>query len=268
MYKKEQHILILTQNSNPNKNALNHALKLAEIFKAKILISHSPYSKNSISNNEVENHTSKEPGIKKITLKLSEKEPNKTIESLNIIFMLVEIDERNDFKFFLKKNIFNWILKAKIPTILIGNRTTSEANYTNIFVPIDYKKESKEKMIWASYFGRFNGATIRLFPAKEKNEIFMKTIRTTLLFTKRMYEQFNFKYHIIKSECNSMCIDEDAFKDSRNMNSDLILLMTGKTQGVFFLRFNSKKIKHFISNYSNPILLINPMKDYYLPCEG
>jgi len=268
MYKKEQHILILTQHLIPNKNALNHALKLAKIFKAKILISHSPYSKKSISNEEAEKDTPIDPEINPIKFDLSEQEPNKSIERLNIIFMLVEIDEQNDFKFFGRKNIFDWILKAKIPSILIGNKTSSEANYSNIFVPIDHKKESKEKMIWASYFGRFNGATIRLFPAKEKNEILMKTIRTTILFTKRMYEQFNFKYQITKSECNSKSIDEITFKDSKVMNSDLIILMTGKAQGVFFLRFNSKKIRHFISNYSNPILLINPMKDYYLPCEG
>lgn len=267
MYKKEQHVLILTQHLNPKKNTINHALKLAKIFKSKILISHSPFSKNRISQEEIENYTSNKPEIKAIKLKLTEQEPNQSIEKLNVIFMLVEIDEQKDFNFFLKKNIFNWILKAKIPTILIGNKTSSEADYSNIFVPIDHKKESKEKMIWASYFGRFNTATIHLFPAKEKNEVLMKTIRTTLLFTKRMYEQFNFKYQITKSECNSKCIDEDAFKNSKAKNSDLIILMTGKAQGIFFLRFNSKRIRHFIRNYSNPIFLINPMKDYYLPCE-
>jgi len=268
MYKKEQHILILTQHLNPNKNALNHALKLGKIFKAGILVSHSPYSKKRTSNEEVKNNTFIDSEIKTIKFDLSEQEPNKSIERLNIIFMLVEIDEQNDFKFFGGKNIFDWILKAKIPSILIGNKTSSEADYSNIFVPIDHKKESKEKMIWASYFGRFNAATIRLFPAKEENELFSRTIRTTLLFTKRMYEQFNFEYQIIKSECNSKCIDENAFKNSKDLNSDLIILMTGKAQGVFFLRFNSKKIRRLVCNYPNPILLINPMKDYYLPCEG
>jgi len=267
MYKKEQHVLIITQHLNPTKNAINHAQKLAKIFKSKILISHSPFSKNGISQEELENDTFNEHEIKTIKLNLIEQEPNQSIEKLNIIFMLVEIDEQKDFNFFLKKNIFNWILKAKIPTILIGEKTSSKADYSNIFIPIDHKKESKEKMIWASYFGRFNSATIHLFPAKEKNEVLMKTIRTTLLFTKKMYSQFKLDYQILNSECKSKCIDEKAFKDSKGLNSDLIILMTGKSQGVFFMSFNSKKIKLFMKNYTNPILLINPLKDYYLPCE-
>jgi len=268
MYKKDQHILILIQNLNPNKNTLHHALALTKIFNAKILIASSPYSKKELQQTEIEDYISDTPEASFIKLSQSDHEPNSCIEKLNIIFMLIQIDEKNDFKIFLKNNIFNWVLKAKIPTILLGNKTSNKADYSNIIIPIDHKKESKEKMIWASYFGRFNKAIIHLIPAQEKDDIYMKTIRNTLLFTKKMFTQFNFDYKILKSETSSKQIDEEAFKNPLTKESDLVILMTGKTQGVFFLRFNSKKIKHYIRNYPNPILLINPLKDYYLPCEG
>lgn len=52
-----------------------------------------------------------------------------------------------------------------------------------------------------------------------------------------MFSQFTFEYKILKSELSSKRIDEEAFKSSTTKESDLIILMTGKIQGVFF--FNS-----------------------------
>ena len=268
MYNKNQHILLLIQKLNPNKKALNHALKIANIFKSNVLISNSPFSKNKIPDEDLENYISDHDNASTIQLTLAEDQPNKMIKKLNIIFMLIEIDEKNDFKFYLKNNIFSWILNAKIPTFIVGNKTSIKTDYSNIILPIDHKKESKEKMIWASYFGRLNNAVIQLIPASEKEEAFKKTIRNTLLFTKKMFSQFIFNYKIHKSEFSSKHIDEEAFKVATTNESDLIVLMTGKAQGVFFLRYNSKKIKHLINHYPNPILLINPLKDYYLPCDG
>jgi len=268
MYKKNQHILLLVQQLNPNKNALNHALKIASIFKSKVLVSYSPFSKNRISEEDLKNYISDLDNVDTIQLTVEKDQPNKIIKELNIIFMYIEVDTKNDFKFFLKNNIFSWILNAKIPTFIIGDKTSTNTDYSNIILPIDYKKESKEKMIWASYFGRFNNAVVQLIPATEKEGIFMKTIRNTLLFTKKMFSQFIFNYKIHKSKLSSKHIDEEAFKVSTTNESDLVVLMTGKAQGIFFLRYDSTKIKHYINTYPNPILLINPMKDYYLPCDG
>ena len=268
MYKKNQHILLLIQQLDPNKKALNHALKIASIFKSKVLISISPFSKNRIPQTNIENYVSEYENVNTILLDNTEEQPNKSIKQLNIIFLLIEIDDKIDFKFFLKNNIFSWVLGAKIPSILISKNTSSNTDYSNIILPIDHKKESKEKMIWASYFGRFNNAVVQLIPATEKEDAFMKTIRNTLLFTKKMFAQFIFDYRIHKSKFSSKQIDEEAFKARTTKESDLIVLMTGKAQGIFFLRYNSKKIKHYLNSYPNPILLINPMKDYYLPCDG
>ncbi|MGZ2368686.1 hypothetical protein ACXR6G_02750 [Ancylomarina sp. YFZ004] len=268
MYKKNQHILLLIQHLDQNKNALNHALKIANIFKSKVLVSNSPFAKNKIADRDLENYISDYDNVDAIQLQVTKDQPNKMIKQLNIIFMLIELDKKNDFKFFLNNNIFSWVLNAKIPTFIVGNKTSIKTDYSNIILPIDHKKESKEKMIWASYFGRFNNAVVQLIPATEKEDAFMKTIRNTLLFTKKMFSQFIFDYRIHKSKFSSKHIDEEAFKVSTTKESDLVVLMTGKAQGIFFLRYNSKKIKHYINSYPNPILLINPMKDYYLPCDG
>lgn len=268
MYKKNQHILLLIQQLSPNKNALKHALKIASTFKSKVLVSNSPFSKKQISERELKSYISGHDNINTIQLKREEDEPNKMIKEFNIIFMFIEIDKKNDFKFYLKNSIFSWILNAKTPTFIIGEKTSTKTDYSNIILPIDCKKESKEKMIWASYFGRFNKAIVQLIPASEKEDTFIKTVRNTLAFTKKMFAQFNFDYKIHRSEFSSKFIDEEAFKVSTTNESDLVVLMTGKAQGIFFLRYNSTKIKHYINTYPNPILLINPMKDYYLPCDS
>ena len=268
MYKKNQHILLLIQELEPSKKALNHALKIANTFKSKVLISSSPFSKKQINQTDIETYISNYEQVNTITLDNTKEEPNRSIEELNIIFLIIDINDKIDFKYFLKDSIFSWVLNAKIPSLLISKNTSIKTDYSNIILPIDSKKESKEKMIWASYFGRFNNSVVQLILANEKEDVFMKTIRNTLAFTKKMFSQFIFEYKIHKSKLPSKYINEEAFKASTTKESDLVVLMTEKVQGIFFLRYNSTKIRHYINTYSNPILLINPMKDYYLPCDG
>ncbi len=268
---KKQHILVLIQDPECSDAAIKHAFTLAKLFKAEAAFANFPTLKGkthpSISHYQIEKFNLQSIPYKIIELKNSKREPNLSIQELDAIFIVTQFPI-GSLNHFLKRNaIFKWILKAKIPSILVTEQTNTDCEYKNIIVPIDYKKESKEKMIWASYFGRFNNAIIHLIAPNEKSEAYLRTIKATLLFTKKMFEQFKFEYKIVKTECKSRNINRKAIQFSKNLNSDLIVLMSNRNPGWIASWSGPSQLKSILKKEDNPILFINPLKDYYLPCN-
>jgi len=268
---KKQHILVLLQDADCSDAAIKHAFTLAKLFKSDVAFANYP-AKNgatlpSINQSQIKKFNLESIPYKIIVLKNRKQEPNQCIQELDAIFIVTQFPKGSLSHFFKRNSIFKWILEAKIPSILITEHTDPNCKYKNIIVPIDYRKESKEKMIWASYFGRFNDAIIHLIAPNEKSESYLRSIKATLMFTKKMFEQFSFKYNIVKTECQSKNINQEAVKFSQNLDSDLIVLMSNRNPGWIASYSGPSQLKSILRKEQNPILFINPLKDYYLPCN-
>lgn len=268
MGRKTQHILVFIQDQNYMRKAIVHAFKLASIFKTEVAFAQisKSTSNNKLPISLIDELNTENIAYKEISLGNLAIEPNNTIQQLEAIFIVTEF-AKGKLSAIKQNEVFNYLYKAKIPSILLGEKSEENCNYQNITVPVDFKRETKEKMIWASYFGRFNQAVIHLFVANHKTESAQRKIKATLIFTKRMYEQFNFDYKIVKSERSSNCLKQDAYSFSEQFHSDLIVLLSQKNDGLLNKYFGPAEIKKYLRNNKNPILFINPLKDYYLPCN-
>lgn len=267
---KKQHILLLIQDQNHLTIALEHSFTLARIFKAELAIAAAPSAKNYAPSSieSIVKKKSKQCGIGYQIFEFtnSKTEPNDSIQQLDAILMLTQFTPKS-LKKFKRDAIYSWILTAKIPSIVLTDHTHTNDLYKNIIVPVNYRKESKEKMIWASYFGRFNKAIIHLVTAKEKYEPYVRSIKAMLIFTKKMFEAFSFDYQIVKTQRKSKDITTEALKISKSLNSDLLILMTNRNYGWLDAHFGPAQLKQILRNEKNPVLFINPLKDYYLPCS-
>ena len=265
---KTPHIIVLIQDRDYIRKAIIHSFKLASIFKAELAFIYlsGKNAKQGLPTSIIDELNKENIAYKEILLENLAIEPNNTIKHLEAIFIVTEF-AKGKLSAFKKNEVFKYLYKAKIPSILIGEQTTENCKYQNITVPVDFKRETKEKMIWASYFGRFNKAVIHLFVAKHKAQTAQRQIKATLIFTKRMYEQFSFDYKIEKSRRSSNWLRKDAYSFSDQFDSDLIVLLSQKNDRLLNKYFGPTEIKKYLRNKRNPILFINPLKDYYLPCN-
>ena len=81
---------------------------------------------------------------------------NELVSEINAVLAIVccnNNDSKNDFHPAKLLKIFH---KSRIPYIFANKEITDASYYKKIILPIDATKESKEKVLWASYFGRFN----------------------------------------------------------------------------------------------------------------
>ena len=267
---KKQHILLLIQDQENMNISIEHSFTLAKIFNANVAAASFP-SKKSNDPILIKRIISKKSKQYNIDYQLFEfgsknKEPNNSIQRLDAILIVTQFSLET-LNLCRKHSIFNWILNAKIPTIALTDHSNIDCLYENVIVPIDHRKESKEKMIWASYFGRFNKAIIHLITPKENTESYIRTIKATLIFTKKMFEAFTFQYQIVKTNCRSKHVNTEGIKVSKQLNSDLLILMSHSNPGWITSQFGPSQLKKILRKEKNPILFINPLKDYYLPCN-
>ena len=270
MNQKKQHILVLIQDQENTNIAIEHSFTLARIFSAKLAVAFYPSKKNQnlASIEKLIHEKSKQFSISYRFFEFGnlKKEPNNSIQQLDAILIVTQFSPKslNNLK---RHSIYNWILNAKIPTIALTAHSNINCSYENIIVPIDHRKESKEKMIWASYFGRFNKAIVHLITPKEKSASYIRTIKATLIFTKKMFEAFTFQYQIIKTNSKSKNINLEAIEISKDLKSDLLILMSNRNPGWIASHYGPGQLKKILREEKNPVLFINPLKDYYLPCS-
>ncbi|WP_143470411.1 hypothetical protein [Labilibaculum filiforme] len=267
---KKQHILVIIQDIHYSEVAIRHAFSLAKFFKSEVAFGYYPSKKNQDllpAKNFIEKNNLYAIPYQLMILKNHKSEPNHCIQELDAIFIVTQF-RRESLSYFPKNHsIFKWIFDAKIPSIIVTEHTKVDYDYKNIIVPINYKKESKEKMIWASYFGRFNNALIHIIAPNEKYEAYLRTIKATLLFTKKMFEQFSFEYKTVKASCQSKNINREAITYSKSLDSALIVLISNRDPGWIASYCGPSELKCILKKEENPILFINPLKDYYLPCD-
>lgn len=267
---KKQHILVLIQDQENMNIAIEHSFTLARIFNAKVAVAYYPSKKdkNLISIENLIREKSKQFGIAYHFFEFEnlKNEPNNSIQQLDAILLVTQFSLKSLHQY-KRHSIFNWVLNAKIPTIALTDHSNIDCLYENIIVPIDHRKESKEKMIWASYFGRFNKAIIHLITPKEKSESYIRIIKATLIFTKKMFEAFTFQYKIVITESRSKNINSEGIKISKDLSSDLLILMSHRNPGWIAAHYGPSQLKQILRTEKNPVLFINPLKDYYLPCS-
>ena len=263
---KKPHILVLLQDIHQSEVAVQFSFKLAGIHNAEVAFLHLRKNGSTLSE-ELINKMNKDRVVYKfVEFGNPKHEPNNIIKQLDAVFMLTQFPHEQLRGRFKQNHIYKILEDAKIPTMVVSNQTNIDCSFKNIIIPVDHKRETKEKMIWASYFGRFNNAVIHLIAPDEKSDSINKRINATLLFTKKLYEQFNFEYKIVRAKSSSLSIKKAAFQISKEFNSDLIVLLANQNSW-FSSYFGSREIKKYLRRESNPLLIINPLKDYYLPCR-
>ena len=93
-----------------------------------------------------------------------------------VLIVLHQADIKSGLKAFRESSIAFLFVKGDSPDFL---------NYKNVLVPLDCRKASKETVLWASYFGRFNHSQVHVVYAHETDKEQAGTLMKNLNFFKK-----------------------------------------------------------------------------------
>ena len=142
-----------------------------------------------------------------------------------------------------------------------------KTTFDHVGMSIDFKKESKEKLVWASYYARFAHSQVHALYNDYKDEGLKTKWYSNMKFLAKFFDslQISFIPHIIPNK--STYLDVNALEYASQQNYDLMVCVTTKDKDAleFFIGVQEERI--IVNSAHIPILFLNPREDLYVLCD-
>ncbi len=189
--------------------------------------------------------------------------------ALNVVTVIGAVDKNAHRKSPLsRKNVLRNFAECKTAFLLAQEPLKNTDTLQNIAFSIDFKKESKDKFLWASYFSRFNNSLLHAFSPKYEDEFLRAKWYDNTKFLDKMFASLNVKYekHSIAKQ-QSQYLDIDVLQYASTKNIGLLVSTTTKERDVMEYFIGVQEDKTIINEYKIPILYLNPREDLYVLCD-
>lgn len=256
--KKGNLITVLYENNAYGKAALAHALLLSHIFQTKLaIVPLVPYQ------NELESFIKEHTNsfIQKIRVKRML--IHKYNEENSSILMILAISRTS---FFSPKKAHSWIKNSRIPCLCTSNIPPLKNAYKDILLPLNVRKQDKEKALWAGYFSRFYDACIHILYINYKDAFLHKNIFDNILFTQKLYNNLDVKYQLHEYNALDENIDDFAFNHSSDLSATLTVIMMTKYYSLIDFLLGPQELQILKHLKDLPVLCINERDDLYVLC--
>ena len=137
----------------------------------------------------------------------------------------------------------------------------------NVAASIDFKKESKDKAIWSSYFPRFGGSRMHILYYDYKDEFLRAKWYANMTQLHKLYSSLDisFEPHIIESKSTYM--DVNALRYAAANGYGMLIAVTTKEKDGLEFFVGVQEQRTIVNDERIPILFLNPREDLYVLCD-
>lgn len=179
-----------------------------------------------------------------------------------------------------KRKVLRFFSECKIAYLTVQEPLSNPGLYKNVLTTIDFKKESKEKLIWTSYFARFNGSQIHVLYYDYKDEGLKQKWYDNMRFLHKFFTNLNLSFlpHIIPSN-HSTFTDinalkeleiqqkESGYNEGKSVPWGVMLSVTTQEKDALEWFYGTQEQRSIVNNLKMPILYLNPRNDLYVLCD-
>lgn len=167
------------------------------------------------------------------------------------------------------KEVLRHYSESKIAYLTVQQPLTNTTSLQRIALSIDFNKESKDKLIWSSYFARFNHSTIILLSENYKDDGLRQKWCNNIAFLNKFYRSLNLTYQQQFIVRRGPFLDVCATEYSQQLGFGMLISVTtdprAKDALEFFIGTQEEKVVR--NPQLLPILFINPRNDIYVLCD-
>jgi nucleotide-binding universal stress UspA family protein len=278
----KQQVLVPYDFSEAAENALIYGIELARLFTCEVSIIHA-ISKKHADKNFHDAETTAKTSLSALANNIIGKHRlmvnvyvfqgevrdliDKFYEKINAIAVIAGLNSvKKKTHYFTAGKLVTDYRNLRVPLIVVHDIMPRKTMYSNIVLPLDFNRESKEKSAWAGHISTLNRSKVRILIRKYKDAYFAASLRNNIVLVKKLYENLGVDYEIIKEPDITVDIDKYAVEYAWLNNADLLVIMATKDVAVDDLLLGLKEKKIVDNRYKLPVMLINPRDDLYLPC--
>jgi len=268
--RKEQKIAVLTENADSDKNLILHGIKLATAFQKELCFVFVQ-----------EKNKKADSGLAKTVLEGYRKVVNRDIPDLPVSSVFLHgdpveaipplVDEQEAILIIARQALYRkWsssIRHSPVPFLFVNEKQKNLSDYKKVVLPVDLRKESRDAILWASYFARFSHAGINVLAANDKARDNIKSVQKNIVLMKTLFKKLHVGLKVFKGSTNSLKIHFEALDLAKSSKADLIIILGSSYISFIDLIVGLPENKIIKNAGELPVLLINPQKDMYIMCD-
>ncbi len=278
--KKDQFIIAYLTRLDHSETVVSHALFLSKMLdKGLILLHISDPRYTDVSPEEAE------PQLRQLKERLAAENGNLKISYcalkgdtqpiitalpnlLNAVAVTLEVDRharRHDPRH--RKQVLQNFSECKTAYLVAQEPLPHDSRMTDVALSMDFRKESKDKLIWSSYFARFGKANVHVLYYDYKDEFLHKKWYDNMTFMHKFYNSLNltFQPHIMGKQ--STFTDVNALRYAIEHHYNLLLTLTTKERDGIEMFIGVQEDRLIVNKEKLPILFLNPREDLYVLCD-
>ena len=158
---------------------------------------------------------------------------------------------------------------CKIAYLTVQSLLTDPTVYTHVGYGIDFRKESKEKLIWASYFSRFNHSRLTMLHFNYTDEGLHTKWHNNVRFMNKFFNGLGVTYNQQSVSGHALFPETLVCDTAAHIGCGLLISVTTDTRDLDIIEwFAGTQERRTIRNpHHLPVLFINPRNDIYVLCD-
>lgn len=257
-------ILVPWDFSEKAEFALAHARNVAKVTGNTITLLHVVKEESEIQDASVRLHLSatelEQKYLVKPELKVMKGNIFRTIgeaaSNLNAELIIMGTHGIKGMQKFLGSWALKVIVRAKVPFIVVQAPPASEV-YKNVVFPINYRKESKEKIRWSSFLSYYYHCKFHLFLQSVSDRGLKTMLHRNVTFTRKYLDSNYIEYEIAEAPGKEDFATE-TIEYARRINADMILIITSRSLLFTGFVLGATEQKILANPAQIPVMCVNP----------
>lgn len=262
-------IMVPTDFTEAAENALKHALNLAKIFNKKVDLLHVIADGKNASSEE-DTALAKMKGIASQFSASSGIKIDFWVRRGNIFDSIGEFADEIDaalvvmgthgvtgLQHVVGSKALRVITNANRPFVVVQKKMMREHGFKNIVLPIDFSKQTKQKLVWAAELStRFN-SEFHILAAHESDEFAVKAVNNNVAYAEKYLKDRNCKFtvnHALKGD-----FTKETMRFAAAVDADLIVIMTNQEKELTHYIIGPYEQKIIANDAQIPVMTLNPV---------
>jgi nucleotide-binding universal stress UspA family protein len=151
------------------------------------------------------------------------------------------------------------ITNSNVPYLVVQAPPTGQEGYQNIVLPMDFSKESKQKLDWAVYIAELFGSKFHLLSDYESDEFTAKALKNNISYAKSYLTNNNLTFDLHELGKHTQGLTRETITLSKNVHADLIVVMTTMDKGISEYVMGAPEQAIIANDAQIPVMCINPV---------
>lgn len=158
---------------------------------------------------------------------------------------------------------------CKIAYLTVQTPLADSHAYDRTAFGIDFRKESKDKLIWASYMARFHKSRLTMLHFQYRDEGLRGKWRNNVLFMNKFFKTLGVSYDSRAVDGHALFPETIICDNASLMGCGLLISVTTDTRDLDIIEWivGTQEQRTIRNAAKMPVLFINPRNDIYVLCD-